>query len=170
MQDVLNSQKSAIIERLGVYFEKEKNSPPLAARILATLISNGNKGTTFDQLVNDLGASKSTISTHLTNLEHNNSITYYTKCGDRKRYYILKPGYITRKITAQINQWDTEIVIQKEVLAYKKNYNREQQSEDRLPVDFHKLLLQFLEDAVQYLEKQLVIYQSKEEKYNSKQL
>ena len=168
---MLKTKKTDIVEQLGVYFEKEKNTPPLAARILATLIATGNRGITFEQLVNDLEASKSTISTHLTNLEYNNAVTYFTKSGDRKRYYILKPGYITRKITDQINQWKTEINIQKEVLAYKEAYNHEHNnSEELLPTTFHELLLQFLEDSVVYMEKQLTIYQFKEEKYNSKQL
>lgn len=162
MQDELKIRKTEIVEKLGVYFEQEKNAPPLAARIFATLISTGNKGVTFEQLVSDLEASKSTISTHLTNLEYNNAITYFTKSGDRKRYYILKPGYIVRKIDSQINQWKTEIAIQKEILEYKKVYNKENK-DDHLSTAFHELLLDFLEESVQYMEKQLDIYQIKEE-------
>ncbi len=161
MERALEQRKKSIVERLGVYLEKEKKAPPLAARILATLIVNGGSGTTFDQLVTDLEASKSTISTHLTNLESHGSITYFTKCGERKRYYTMKPGYITRKINWLAEQWETEIVIQKELLAYKIAYNQtHQEPGDQLPTGFHERALQFLEDTIRYLEEQLVIYQS----------
>ena len=36
--EALNEEKHILIERLGVHIEKKDNIPPLAARILSTLI------------------------------------------------------------------------------------------------------------------------------------
>lgn len=86
----LNIQKRNLIEKLGVQLEGDQLAP-LAARILATLILTGKKGITFDELVRDLCAGKSTISTHLDHLQSSNRIKYFTKSGDRKRYFIINP-------------------------------------------------------------------------------
>ena len=69
---------------MGVHIETREQLAPLAARIIATLVLKGKKGETFENLVCELNASKSTIFTHLTTLQASNRITYYTKSGDRK--------------------------------------------------------------------------------------
>src|SRR5690554_7773476 len=71
---------------------------PVAARILGTLILTGKQGITFENLVCELGASKSTISTHLTTLQATNRITYYTKSGDRKKYSSFIPKLLIKSM------------------------------------------------------------------------
>ena len=44
-------------------------------------------------MVTILCASKSTISTHLNHLQDLNKIEYFTKTGDRKKYFIINKGY-----------------------------------------------------------------------------
>ena len=56
--EALNEEKQLLIERLGVHIEKKDNIPPLAARIVSTLILTGKKGCTFEELVTNLQASK----------------------------------------------------------------------------------------------------------------
>lgn len=159
----LESKKKKLIDQLGLYLQREKKLAPMAARIMSLMIVTGNKGITFEDLVYLLDASKSTISTHLNSMEAQNFISYFNKGGDRKRYYIIPPGYLTRKIEDLQSQWKREIEIQKELLAYKSDYNKESTSEsDQLPVDFHHNLIEFLEDATNYLEAQLNIYKPKE--------
>ncbi|HTO15858.1 MAG TPA: ArsR family transcriptional regulator [Edaphocola sp.] len=161
MQKILNERKKGLIESLGIYLEKDKKVSPMAARILSTLILSCDNGTTFEKLVHDLEASKSTISTHLTNLESQNIISYFTKCGDRKRYYIIKPGYISRKISLLEEQWKTEIDLHKKVLEYKRSYNQQcENKEDFLPTTFQEQSLQFLENTLEYLEEQLNIFKT----------
>ena len=87
------TKRERIIEKLGVHIESREQLAPLAARILSTLILTGKRGITFESLVCELGASKSTIFTHLTTLQAANRITYYTKSGDRKKYFILIPNF-----------------------------------------------------------------------------
>src|SRR5690606_18841559 len=82
-------QKSALIEKLGVSIEQKEQLAPVAARIMAYIVLKGKSGTTFEDLTHDLCASKSTISTHLNHLYDLKKIDYFTKLGDRKKYFII---------------------------------------------------------------------------------
>ena len=68
----LQAQKTRLIEKLGVQFEKEHQLAPVAARIFATLIVTGKKGITFEQLVKDLNGL--TEEQFLSSVESNFSI------------------------------------------------------------------------------------------------
>src|SRR5690606_19961024 len=94
----LKKYKCNLVERLGVFLEQEEQLAPLAARILAILLLTDKNGITFEQLVGDLRASKSTISTHLQSLLNNGRINYFTKQGDRKRYFTINPNRILKSI------------------------------------------------------------------------
>lgn len=165
----LEAEKKRLIETLGVYFEREKQVAPVAARILATIVLNGRKGTTFEQLVSELEASKSTICTHLNNLEGQRWISYFTRTGDRKRYYSMRPGYILHRISTLITQWNTEIDLQKQVIAFKTNFNSIY-PEDKYPVAAHQEVLKFLETSVAYFEKQTIEFQTKNKLNNIEEL
>lgn len=162
----LKEQKKKLIELLGVYFEREKLVAPLAARILSTLILNGSQGTTFEQLVNDLEASKSTICTHLNALEGQQKISYFTKCGDRKRYYFMAPGYVSRKIDLLLSQWQRERTLQEQILVYKRNYNKQFPGLP-LTTTIHEDVLSFLSQSIHFLEQLSPKFQNKEIKLNT---
>src|SRR5690606_23593601 len=98
MESQLKTKKFQLVEKLGVHFENTDHLAPVAARIMAYVILTGKTGTTFEDLVSDLCASKSTISTHLNHLQGLNKLTYFTKSGDRKKYFILNPDYILQSI------------------------------------------------------------------------
>lgn len=88
----LKKEKEELIEMFGIHFERNHNLPPLGARILATLILDGCRcGITFEDLVERLGASKSSVSTNLNLLQNLGKITYYTLPGDRKKYFKSSP-------------------------------------------------------------------------------
>ncbi|HRP91051.1 MAG TPA: ArsR family transcriptional regulator [Edaphocola sp.] len=160
MSELLIEKKRMLVESLGIYLEMNRLVAPLAARIMATLIINGEYGTSFEQLIKDLEASKSTISTHLTNLESQQIISFYTKCGDRKRYYIMKPGYISRKINQLIEQWRAEINIHKKVLEYKLAFNKNCNTpEEMVSITFHEQSIKFLADTIEYLTQQIKEFQ-----------
>ncbi|HJS00010.1 MAG TPA: hypothetical protein VJ780_03655 [Flavobacterium sp.] len=90
--DTIQKEREELIEMFGVYFESLYHIPPLAARILSTLIIEGCKsGLTFESLVEKLSASKSSISTNLNLLLKMDKITYFTIVGDRKKYFKAAP-------------------------------------------------------------------------------
>ena len=83
----MEKTKEEIIETLGLHLEKEYNLPPLAARIYAILILTDEDGITFEDCLEKRGASKSSTSTSLNLLQNMGLITYFTKPGDRRRYF-----------------------------------------------------------------------------------
>lgn len=144
------NRKEKLIEKLGVHLENKEHYAPLAARIIAYLILHGKKGATFDNLVCELNASKSSISTHLTNLQAIDRIIYFTKPGDRKKYYFLNPNSWINSTNKMIDDWDAERELHIEIKEYKKeiNANLPKDSEDKFDLEFHTNYLNYLEQAI----------------------
>ncbi|MDW7694809.1 hypothetical protein R9C00_08650 [Flammeovirgaceae bacterium SG7u.111] len=116
-------KKFRLIEKLGLVFENKENLPPLAARIKATIIMYEPNGLTFDDLIAIHKASKSTVSTSLNLLTNLNKITYYTKPGDRKRYYTVIPKVLLDKIESSIKDMQEEKKLHDEIKEFKIGYN-----------------------------------------------
>ncbi|MCW2118393.1 GbsR/MarR family transcriptional regulator [Flavobacterium sp. 7A] len=84
----IEKEREEIIELFGIHFESLYQIPPLAARILGVLIIDGcRSGLTFEQLIDKLSASKSSISTNLKLLLSMEKVYYFTISGDRKKYF-----------------------------------------------------------------------------------
>lgn len=133
---------------MGVHIESRDQLAPLAARILASLVLKGKKGETFEKLVEELSASKSTIFTHLTNLQASHRITYYTKPGDRKKYFILSPNAMITSMDEMIENWNQEREIHMEIAAYKENINKKIVDKDeKFDLEFHTEYLNYLNQA-----------------------
>ena len=66
METSIHKEKEELIELFGNHFESVYHLPPLCSRILGLLIVEACKaGLTFEQIVEKVGASKSTVSTNL---------------------------------------------------------------------------------------------------------
>jgi DNA-binding transcriptional regulator GbsR (MarR family) len=74
------------VEEIGITIEN-MGMPPMQSRILGLLILRMPEGVSFDEIVEFLGASKSTVSSALKIFMQMKQISYYTKPGDRKRYF-----------------------------------------------------------------------------------
>jgi len=149
----LEAKKIRLIEKLGVLFEKEDNLAPVAARIFSTVIVTGKKGITFEQLVKDLNAGKSTVSNHLEHLQTTNRVEYYTKPGDRKRYFIVTPDLMEKHIDELTQKWEAQKCIHTEVLEYKIKSNEINTEDPPFDLEFQKNLLAFLDEATTALNK-----------------
>ncbi|WP_139957844.1 GbsR/MarR family transcriptional regulator [Flavicella sediminum] len=147
---VQDKKRCQLVEKLGVHFEQKDKIAPVAARILSYIILNGKKGTTFEELVEKLCASKSTISTHLTNLQGANKVSYFTKTGDRKKYFILDPGTIVHSIDEMVSLWSTHKELHSEIKEFKHNINElpETLEAERFDLDFHDDYIEFLEKTI----------------------
>ena len=119
--------KQRLIEELGVHFEAEYNLPPLAARIFGNLVVTEEVGLTFDDCQMKRGASKSSISTSLNLLLQLGIITYFTKTGDRRRYFKIsdKSTFFIKKLEQAIKKAANESKIIQKVAAYDRQYNNE---------------------------------------------
>lgn len=152
--DHLINPKKELIEKLGVNLEKLHKMAPVAARIFATLILSKKKGVTFEELVEELNASKSSISTHLESLQTLNKISYITRPGDRKRYFIIHPNLILNIINEMVEKWDNEKSIHQDIIEYKEKQQQNSEGDElEFDVEFNKDFLVFLEEAKTALEK-----------------
>jgi len=142
------SQKNELVERLGVYLENQDNMTPLEARIFSTLILIGKRGRTFEELVKDLNASKSTICTHLNTLQASGRVSYHTRPGERKRYFNVTPNRLVQVMDEMLQKWNQQRDIHIDILTYKKEAAKEiPSSEDEFDLDFHQNYLQFLDEV-----------------------
>ncbi|MFH4966000.1 transcriptional regulator [Gaetbulibacter sp. M235] len=148
MNDELCKQKHALVEKLGVLIESKDQLAPIEARILSYIILTGKAGTTFEDLVTKLCASKSTISTHLNHLQDLKKIEYFTKLGDRKKYFVVNHSSIVQGINAMIESWTTQKELHLEIKEYKENKNVTILDVDsKFDLTFHDNYIKFLDEA-----------------------
>ncbi len=147
------AEKLALVEELGVHFESSDNLAPLASRIFVYLILNGIEGATFEELTEKLEASKSSISTNLQLLQSLGRITYYTKCGDRKRYFKVSQNHIISRLDEKIEMWTKDKNNHQKIYNYKKklfqlnnNYD-----ENNLSVQFNRQYIEFIDKMIDNL-------------------
>jgi len=149
MKDNICTEKMALVEKLGVHLENREQLAPVAARILAYIILTGKKGTTFEDMVTILCASKSTISTHLNHLQDLKKIVYFTKTGDRKKYFIINKDMIVQHIDNMINEWQEVRELHLEIKSYKEAFNshKVENEEEKFDLNFHNDYIKFLDEA-----------------------
>lgn len=125
--------KNKLIEELGVHFESEYDLPPLAARIFANLVITEEDGLTFEDCLLKRGASKSSISTSLNLLLQMDFVKYFTKSGDRKRYFKIaeKNTFFIKKLNRSLNQLENEREMIDKITAYNKQYRPEKHQENK---------------------------------------
>lgn len=118
MSDI-KKEKEELIEMFGIHFEQFHNMPPLGARIFATVILDCcSTGMTFEDLVDRMGASKSSVSTNLNLLLKLGKITYYTLPGDRKKYF--KPSPFSERFSNYMKMIEFEKIIIDKMLSYRE--------------------------------------------------
>lgn len=112
--------KEELIETLGLHLEGEHNLPPLAARIYAVLVMTNEDGLTFEDCLEKRGASKSSTSTSLNLLLNMGIVTYFTKPGDRRRYFTLakKKTFFLTKLQENLKRLENEKNIITSVMDY----------------------------------------------------
>jgi DNA-binding transcriptional regulator GbsR (MarR family) len=86
---VLTDKQTKLIEKMGIHFER--SIPPAAARIFALLIVSDKDSYSFDEIREVLNLSKSATSNGLNFLLNMKKIEYFTRSGDRKRYFTWCP-------------------------------------------------------------------------------
>lgn len=152
--EAMNIQKKELIEKLGVNFEKLNKLAPVAARIFATLILSEKKGITFEEFVEELNASKSTVSTNLEHLQSLNKVSYITRPGDRKRYFIINPNLMLNIIDEMIEKWNNEKSLHQAIIDFKeKRAQNTEKEEPTCDIEFNKNFLVFLDEATTAIQK-----------------
>lgn len=148
MTNEICNEKQDLVERLGVFMEQKEQLAPVAARILSYIVLTGKSGTTFEDLVRDLCASKSTISTHLNHLADLKRIVYFTKTGDRKKYYTINEDSIIQSIDAMMESWVIQNELHQEIKNYKNKINDQNiEGTSKFDLDFHDNYIKFLAEV-----------------------
>ncbi|GGK40202.1 MULTISPECIES: GbsR/MarR family transcriptional regulator [Flavobacteriaceae] len=152
-KEQLVKEKLALVEELGIHFECNDNLPPLASRIIVYLILNGVEGATFEELVEKLEASKSSISTNLQLLQSINRITYFTKSGDRKRHFRISPNYMISRMDEKISLWEEEKNNHQKIYNYKEKMLQVNNAyhENHLSLQFNMQIIEFINKMINNL-------------------
>jgi len=87
---MLSKTQIELIEKIGMYFEQ--GMQPAAARILALLIVADDESFSFENIRETLKLSKSATSNGINFLISVKKIEYFTKSGERKRYFKWSPS------------------------------------------------------------------------------
>jgi len=87
---MLSQKQIELIEKTGIYFEQVMQ--PAAARTLALLIVSEEEAHSFDSIREALNLSKSATSNAINFLINAKKIEYFTKSGERKRYFKWNPS------------------------------------------------------------------------------
>lgn len=149
----LEKRKLDLVEKLGVFLEKKENMAPVEARIFSFIILTGKQGTTFDDLVTNLCASKSTISTHLNHLQDLNKLEYFTKTGDRKKYFIVNVDTMLQGINRMLEEWKGERQLHLDIKSYKEDANKKLDQEHQFEFGYHNSSIEFLNGAISSISK-----------------
>lgn len=123
--DCCSPEKRKLIEEIGVHFEKTQNLAPLAARIYIIMILSPNDGHTFDEIIEITEASKSSVSTQLNLLLHTNKVEYFTKPGDRKRYFRASKTYLKNNLQENLENVSEDIRIIELIHGFNAENNKE---------------------------------------------
>ncbi|EID74739.1 GbsR/MarR family transcriptional regulator [Imtechella halotolerans] len=142
-------EREKLIEEIGVHFESVYNLPPLAARIYAILIMGNEEGYSFEALVEEVAASKSTVSTSLNLLLQLQKIEYFTKTGDRKRYFRKKINYLKTRLVNYITILEDEIAIFHKTSEYMKSSRPVDHEKNKSIVDIYHCYLHRTKELMQ---------------------
>lgn len=114
-----------LIEKIGLGVEEHLKLSPLASRIYALLMLTSYKGLTFEEIRELIKASKSSTSVNINLLTQLDYITFYTKPGDRKRYFKLAKYSSLLSLEVYHQTIFKEIEIIEEINNYNKKFHPE---------------------------------------------
>ncbi|SIP87982.1 DNA-binding transcriptional regulator GbsR, MarR family [Chryseobacterium sp. RU37D] len=114
------------------------NLPPLASKIYAYLLFDYKKvGITFDEFVDVLSASKSSVSTSILLLLNAELIVDHNKMDERKRFFFINEEYKKIRFEKIVQKMKDELKLLDDLDQFKKN--RDDGHNERM--EAYKLLL-----------------------------
>jgi len=120
-----NTEKQKLVESLGIDIEERLKLSPLASRIYALLILSSYDGLSFEAIRAFIGASKSSTSVNISVLTQLNYIDFYTKSGDRKRYFKLSKFSQRTTLIAYLSTIEKEKIMMKKINDFNHKYHPE---------------------------------------------
>ncbi|TYB78160.1 MarR family transcriptional regulator [Bizionia saleffrena] len=118
-------QHKELIEDIGMGIEERAGLSPLASRIYALLTMTSYDGLTFDEIKESIEASKSSISVNIKVLLQLRYIEYYTKPGDRKRYFKVSKYFQIKFLEIYMDALEKQITLVDKINNYNKEFQKE---------------------------------------------
>ncbi|CAM4059278.1 GbsR/MarR family transcriptional regulator [Flavobacterium antarcticum] len=143
----LSNENILLIEDIGLALEERADLSPLSARIYSTLILSSDEGLTFEDIVTMHHASKSSVSNNLNVLIKLKYIEYYTKTGQRKRFYRASRFYVKSAMEKYNQMFEKEIEVLEKINSFNKINNPERfESERYMGTIYQKHLIDTTEE------------------------
>jgi DNA-binding transcriptional regulator GbsR (MarR family) len=136
------------VENLGVVFEKFGRSP-MVSRVFAFLLLSEPPHQSFEQIVEFLDASKSSISNTLHFLQAEGTVSYITFSGERKRYFKIDTKVWMNNLIGSANNLSAFNILLENVLSLRSE-SKHQDFNDEIQklLDFQTFLSEKIEIAV----------------------
>lgn len=123
MEKTLNIDE-ALYQKLVAFYTENYNLPPLAAKIFVYFsFDYDNEGITFDDLVEVLKASKSSVSCGLQLLQTSDLVIAVNKIDERKRYFKINPDNVKIRFNRLTDNLEKELEILNDLKIYKNKQN-----------------------------------------------
>ncbi|TLP80933.1 GbsR/MarR family transcriptional regulator [Maribacter sp. ACAM166] len=122
---ICSQEKKNLVEDLGLFFQARHKFPPLAARIYSILVLTSHDGYTFEDLMEITQNSKSSVSTNLNLLVSLKFVEYYTKTGNRKRYFRSNGSYVKNMLVERMESVSNELKMVDKVNTFNRINNPE---------------------------------------------
>lgn len=120
---ICSEEKRLLIEEVGLHLEDSHKLTPLASRIYAIMILSSDEGFSFEEIMTITQASKSSVSANISLLVQLNYVEFYTKTGDRKRYFRGTNNYLKLTLQEYLTTIDKELKLVKKINKFNKVNN-----------------------------------------------
>ena len=157
----ISIEKQKLIEEIGLRLEARLHIAPLAARIYALLSLSSNDGLSFEEIREIIGSSKSSTSVNLNVLTQLKLLDYYTKSGDRKRYFRIAKNFQLTALEAQFESLENEIKLVEKITDYNKVHYPAKFSNDESVGDITKDYLRKMQELVALTMKKIDDYDAR---------
>ena len=154
---MLSQEQIELIEKIGIYFEQ--GMQPAPARILALLIVADQDAFSFERIRTTLNLSKSATSNGINFLLNVKKIEYFTKSGERKRYFKWSPANTIHHFKEGIDKVLGLSILFEETIRLKKDKG-----------SFNSKKLEELTDLMNFLHREMPAIFDKWEKSRSQKL
>ena len=120
-----------IFQNAVKFYSTMFNLPPLASKIYSYLIFDFKKeGITFDEFVDVLSASKSSVSTNISFLINSQLIIDINKMDERKRYFIINENYKKIRFEKIVKKMQDELQLIDDLKKFSKNEDYDHKTEN----------------------------------------
>jgi DNA-binding transcriptional regulator GbsR (MarR family) len=157
-----SDEKKLLIEEIGLNFQEKHVFTPLAGRIYAIMILSSGEGYAFEELMELTAASKSSVSTNLNLLIQLKYVDYFTKPGDRKRYFRSTKNYLKLTLEDHLAAIEKELILVDKINRYQLKHHPQKFSKNESMGLIFQNYLESQMDSIRSTLDKIIAFQNKE--------